>query len=99
LGERDRYIPGVPCWVDSTQPDPRAAAEFYGGLLGWEFEDRMPPDAPGEYLVARLRGHDVAAVGSQPDGGPPAATWNTYASGSRAPTTPRRRRVTRAAAF
>jgi uncharacterized protein len=78
LSERDRYIPGVPCWVDSPQPDPRAAAEFYGGLFGWEFEDRMPADAPGEYLVARLRGHDVAAVGSQPAGAPPAATWNTY---------------------
>ncbi|HEX2125708.1 MAG TPA: VOC family protein [Thermoleophilaceae bacterium] len=78
MPERDRYIPGVPCWVDSTQPDPPAAAEFYGGLFGWEFEDRMPADAPGEYLVARLRGHDVAAVGSQPAGVPPAATWNTY---------------------
>lgn len=74
----DRYIPGVPCWVDSSQPDPAAAAKFYGGLFGWELTDVMPPDAPGPYLVARLGGGDVAAISSPPEGAPPAATWNTY---------------------
>ena len=63
--DRDRYIPGVPCWVDTAQPDAEAAVAFYEGVFGWEFEDRMPPDAPGNYFVARLRGQDVAAVGSQ----------------------------------
>lgn len=76
--ERDGYPPGVPCWVDTAQPDPDAAAAFYGRLLGWEFEDRMPADVPGNYLVARLRGRDVAAVGSQPEGAPPAPAWSTY---------------------
>jgi predicted enzyme related to lactoylglutathione lyase len=47
-------------------------------LFGWEFEDMMPPDAPGSYFIARLRGGDVAAVGSQPEGAPPLAAWNTY---------------------
>ena len=42
MPDRDGYIPGVPCWVDTSQPDPEAAAEFYGGLFGWEFEDVMP---------------------------------------------------------
>ncbi len=23
MSDRDRYIPGVPCWVDTTQPDTR----------------------------------------------------------------------------
>ncbi len=78
MRERDGYPPGVPCWVDTAQPDPEAAAAFYGGLFGWEFEDRMPADAPGRYLVAQLRGCDVAAVGSQPPGLPPAPVWNTY---------------------
>ena len=64
MSEQDRYIPGVPCWVDTTQPDPEAAAAFYGGLFGWEFEDVMPPGSPGHYLIARLPGGDVAAVGS-----------------------------------
>jgi uncharacterized protein len=76
--ERDAYPPGVPCWVDTAQPDPEAAVRFYGGLFGWEFEDRMPADSPGRYFVARLQGRDVAAVGSQSEGAPPDAMWNTY---------------------
>jgi uncharacterized protein len=76
--ERDGYLPGVPCWIDTSQPDPEAAVAFYSDLFGWEFENVMPPDAPGEYYIARLRGGDVAAVGSQPEGAPPAAVWNTY---------------------
>src|SRR5688572_10209091 len=76
--ERNGYPPGVPCWVDTSQPDPEAAVRFYEGLFGWELVDRMPPDSPGKYFVAQLRGGDVAAVGSQPEGAPPTATWNTY---------------------
>ena len=30
---RDGYPPGVPCWVDTSQPDPAAAAEFYVAVL------------------------------------------------------------------
>jgi predicted enzyme related to lactoylglutathione lyase len=76
--ERDGYIAGVPCWIDTSQPDPDAAAAFYGGLFGWDLEDVMPPDAPGKYFIGRLRGGDVAAVSSQPEGAPPMAVWNTY---------------------
>src|SRR5919201_720452 len=76
--ERDGYIPGVPCWVDTSQPDPQAAADFYGGLFGWELEDVMPPEAGGNYFMARIRGGDVAAVGSIPEGAPQMATWHTY---------------------
>jgi predicted enzyme related to lactoylglutathione lyase len=78
LIERDAYPAGVPCWVDTAQPDPEAAAAFYGGLFGWEFEDRMPAGSPGRYLVAQLRGRDVAGVGSQPEGMPSTAAWNHY---------------------
>jgi uncharacterized protein len=78
MSEQDRYIPGVPCWIDTTQPDPEAAVAFYGDLFGWEFEDAMPPGSPGKYHIARIRGGDVAAVGSQPEGAPPMAVWNTY---------------------
>ena len=76
--ERDGYMPGVPCWVDTSQPDPEAAVSFYGGLFGWNFVDVMPAGSGGKYFIARLRGGDVAAVGSQPEGGPPMAIWNTY---------------------
>jgi len=78
MPERDGYIPGVPCWVDTSQPDPETALSFYGGLFGWEFEDVMPPGSEGRYFVGRLRGRDVAAVGSIPEGAPPQAMWNTY---------------------
>jgi uncharacterized protein len=78
MPERDGYIPGVPCWVDTTQPDPEAAVDFYRGLFGWEFEDVMPPGSPAKYFVARIRGGRVAAVGSQPEGRSPEALWNTY---------------------
>jgi uncharacterized protein len=78
MSGEDRYIPGVPCWIDTAQPDPEAAVAFYGGLFGWEFEDAMPPGAPGRYVMARIGGRDVAAVSSQPEGAPPAAVWNTY---------------------
>jgi uncharacterized protein len=76
MPERDGYLPGVPCWVDTSQPDPQAAAAFYGALFGWDVEDAMPPGSDGSYLIARLRGGDVAAIGSQRDGA--AAVWNTY---------------------
>jgi len=78
MPERSKYIPGVPCWVDSQQPDPQAALPFYTGLFGWEFENLMPAEAGGEYHMARIRGGDVAAIGSMPEGMPPVPTWNTY---------------------
>jgi predicted enzyme related to lactoylglutathione lyase len=78
MPERDGYIPGVPCWVDTAQPNPEAALPFYSGLFGWEFEDVMPEGAGGQYFVGRIGGGDAAAVGSIPEGAPPLPVWNTY---------------------
>ena len=78
MPERDGYIAGVPCWVDTSQPDPDAALSFYSGLFGWEFEDAMPEGSDSRYFIGRIRGGDVAAVGSIPGGAPPMAMWNTY---------------------
>ncbi len=80
MPERDGYIPGVPCWVDTNQPDPEAAAAFYSGLFGWEVEDVMPPGSEVKYFIARIRGADVAGIGPMPQGDSPAAVWNTYIS-------------------
>ncbi|HEX2468932.1 MAG TPA: VOC family protein [Solirubrobacterales bacterium] len=74
--ERNGYIPGVPCWASASEPDPEAAVDFYSALFGWEFEDLMPPGSEGKYLIARMRGRDVTAVGSIPEA--PTAMWNTY---------------------
>jgi uncharacterized protein len=85
MPERDGFIPGVPCWVDASEPNPRAALGFYGSLFGWEFEDTMPPGSEGRYFIAWLRrsifdgrGRDVAAVRSIPGGASPTAVWNSY---------------------
>jgi uncharacterized protein len=89
---RDGYIPGVPCWVDASEPDPEASREFYGGLFDWEFEDVIPPSSEDKYFIARaetrgssifdlsgeVHGGDVAAIRSIPEAAPPTPTWNTY---------------------
>jgi predicted enzyme related to lactoylglutathione lyase len=92
MPERDGYLPGVPCWVDASEPEPQAAVEFYGGLFGWQFEDTLPPDSEGHYFIARheatttsifdlsrqrLQG-DVAGIRSIPESAPPMAMWNTH---------------------
>jgi predicted enzyme related to lactoylglutathione lyase len=92
MPERDGYIPGVPCWVDVSEPEPEAATDFYGGLFGWEFEDLMSPSSKDSYFIARHKANsssifdtsgdvqagDVAAVRSIPEAAPPMAMWNTY---------------------
>ena len=78
MPDRNGYIPGVPCWVDTMHADPSTATEFYEGLFGWETENALPPGSPGEYHLARIRGRVVAGIGSQPESAPPDAMWNTY---------------------
>lgn len=78
MSERDGFPPGVPCWVDIEKPDTRKAAAFYGGLFGWEMEERMPPGSEGSYVYCRLRGRAVAAIASQDATLPKGPGWNTY---------------------
>src|ERR671933_2698156 len=77
MSERDGYRAGVPCWVASAHPEPEKAVAFYTELLGWEAEEMMGAGSPAEYYLCRLRGRDVAAVGSW-RGGPPVGVWETY---------------------
>jgi uncharacterized protein len=93
MSDREQYPAGVPCFVDTLTPDIEAAKRFYGAVFGWEFTGpgAMPDDPPGEYFVARLRGRDVAAVGTRPadgadgaDGEGPSSGWNTYVAVSSA---------------
>jgi predicted enzyme related to lactoylglutathione lyase len=84
MSERDEHGPGVPCWVDTWQSDPATAAAFYADLLGWETERTTTQEAGPEYVVCRLRGRDVAAIGSGADteradtGAAAPAAWTTY---------------------
>jgi predicted enzyme related to lactoylglutathione lyase len=68
MAELRTYPPGVTCWIDTEQPDPAAARDFYAELFGWHLTG-------SDYLIATLDGQEVAAVG-RTAGGP--ASWNTY---------------------
>ena len=70
------YPPGVPCWVETPQPDPGAAAGFYGELFGWAITNVGGDDVP--YLIASLDGRDVAAISRAPDGAEGGPAWETY---------------------
>ena len=72
------YPAGVPCFVDAFSPDLDLARRFYTGIFGWEFvgPGPMPGGPDNEYHVARVRGADVAGLGSMPSPETPVA-WNT----------------------
>lgn len=91
--ELNDYPPGVPCWVDTLQPDVEGAMRFYGDLMGWTFEGpgEMPDLPSGRYYVARLRGRDVAGIGTRPSE-VSETVWNTYVSVQSAEDTARRAR-------
>ncbi len=74
---RRTYPSGVPCWVDTQQPDVDAAMNFYGGLFGWEFEETAPSGAAGRYVIAKLDGQEAGAIAGHGTGVP---AWNTYIS-------------------
>ena len=60
VGTRTAYEPGTFCWIDLSTPDVEAAKAFYGGLFGWEIEDRPGPH--GTYSMAFVGGERVAAI-------------------------------------
>lgn len=68
MPERTSYEPGTPNWVDLETSDTDAAAQFYGGLFGWEAKD-------GAFVQAGKR---IAGVGAAKDEAPNA--WTTYVS-------------------
>ncbi|HEY7121624.1 MAG TPA: VOC family protein [Solirubrobacterales bacterium] len=78
MNEPNGYMQGVPCWVDTWQPDADAAVDFYKTIFGWEAEDTMPEDVSGKHYMCRLRGLDVAAVASRPEHPPEVTVWTTY---------------------
>ena len=63
MTKRTDYPAGVPCFVDSGRVDSAAARDFYGGLLGWEFENVSPGGDAPPYHMAKLGGAIVAGLG------------------------------------
>lgn len=64
MSERNSYPAGVPCWVTNLQHDVPAATAFYAELFGWETESGPGDVAP--YALGRIRGRDVAGIGTMP---------------------------------
>ncbi len=82
MAERTSYTPGTFCWADLSTTDQPAAKAFYGGLFGWEADDRPVGDG-AFYSMMRLDGKNVAAIAPQPSqqreaGVPP--LWQSYVS-------------------
>jgi predicted enzyme related to lactoylglutathione lyase len=61
MGERDSHEHGTFSWADRSTPDTGASKEFYGGLLGWDFEDDPIPGGD-VYVMARLGDRAAAAM-------------------------------------
>ena len=56
MPEQDGNIPGVPCWVDTSQPDPEAAVPFYSARFLSGFGSEPPRGAGSPPLSASLIG-------------------------------------------
>jgi uncharacterized protein len=80
MPDRTSHPPATISWVDLATSDPAGAKEFYGGLFGWEYEDR-PMGEGAVYSMAKHRGRNAAAISPQQSqeaaqGIPP--HWNVY---------------------
>lgn len=82
MGTRTEHPPGTFSWVDLTTGDLAGAKEFYGGLLGWEFEDNEIPGDGGIYSMCQVGGDAVAAIAPTTEQYPP--HWNNYVTVSSA---------------
>ncbi|MGW3124288.1 VOC family protein [Streptomyces sp. NPDC001107] len=70
------FAPGSPCWLDLGAPDVRAAAAFYGAVLGWEYES-MGEGGEMEGGMFRKDGKIVAGLGKLTEEGARSA-WMIY---------------------
>ena len=69
------YLQGVPCWIDTEQPDPKRARHFYTRLLQWTTDLATASDDPSRYFTAALDGLTAGGIGSATGS---QARWNTY---------------------
>jgi uncharacterized protein len=69
------FVPGSPSWLDLGAPDAGAAADFYGGVFGWEFHPVDPQS--GDYGFLRQQGKAVAGIGKLTEQGARSA-WMVY---------------------
>jgi predicted enzyme related to lactoylglutathione lyase len=80
MGERTSHDPGTFSWCDLSTTDPGSGKQFYGGLFGWEFEDRPAGDGV-VYTMCHIGGKAACAISAlreeeRAQGVPP--HWNNY---------------------
>jgi predicted enzyme related to lactoylglutathione lyase len=66
--------PGAFSWNELTTPDPKAAAEFYGKLFGWETE--VLHLGHMDYSLVKIAGRGIGGIMERKPGGPNA--WTPY---------------------
>lgn len=66
---------GAPCWVSLMTRDLRAAHDFYGAVMGWEFR---PARLGEEFSVALSGGKLIAGVGALASAFHVAVAWTPY---------------------
>ena len=76
--ERDGFPPGVPCWIDTEQPDPLRRRRLLPRPVRLDVRGQAAPEAPGHYLIATLDDRVVAAVSSPARLSASPPVWNTY---------------------
>jgi uncharacterized protein len=78
MTEPDGYQHGVPCWVDTWQPDIDRAVAYYTALFSWEAEETSPPGAERRHFMMSMRGRRVTGIGSPPPIPGHTPVWGTY---------------------
>lgn len=69
-----KHPAGQPSWADLGTPDVDAARAFYSAVMDWTTTEGS--DQYGGYSTAMIEGTDVAGIGPQAEGAPPA--WLLY---------------------
>jgi uncharacterized protein len=68
---------GAFSWTELTTSDPKAARDFYGKLLGWQFNEMDM--GTGTYAVIQVGGQGVGGiVGTPPNAADMAPAWGGY---------------------
>jgi uncharacterized protein len=78
VSERDGFQHGVPCWVDTWQPDAEAAVAFYTAIFPWDTFETTPPGAERRHFMCTMRDRRVAGIGSPQVVPGHTPVWGTY---------------------
>lgn len=76
MTQRPEYPNGAPCWADLASPDVEASKRFYGGLLGWTFDE--PEALMGNYMMCRKDGKTVVGLAPKQQGMDMPTVWSVY---------------------